>query len=568
MFAFPLVGLRVLAVVALALLAACGEGGRGFDAVTDRGADLQGVADPGYVCPLAGNELQVAEIDSTLLMDEAELGMWQQRMVELGPRLTGSPALDAWHDQLAAELEWMGLEVERENVPVTWWDHREWSLDMLDGESPEPITLSSYYPYSGFTPDAGVTAEIVDIGKGLPQDFILNDVAGKIVFLEVDLLPLTLALFYATASYVHDPDLNTTPLTDYTRMSLSILTPQLSILPPEQTTALEMAEMQGAVGAVISLQGSADNVAGQYSPFHAGPGDHHVPAVYVDRETGDALKQRLNGQQATLRLLVEESVNPGMTDIIATLPGQSDEVVIVNTHTDGTSSAEENGTIGVLSMARYFSSLPLKCRQRTFVFVLTPGHFQGSVDDTTRFIRNHPDIIARAVGSVTPEHLGQAEWLDDANGFHPSGLPEPGVFYGSYAPAVQGMMAQAVMAEDLRRVIVSRPIGPIYFGVGSPLNQNGVPNAGYLTGPNTLYSWASNQHLDKMDYARMAAEIRTTTRVAATMDGASRTALCIGMTPPLSLGVPSGELGPCYSTVLGLREEAEEAPSAIGGAGD
>ncbi len=552
MLAYPLVRRPVFFAGLILLLTACGDGGRNLGPM-DGPSDLPvATPDESYVCPAAGDELQVADIDPHLLMDKAELEMWQRRMVELGPRLTGSPALDAWHDQLAHELEVMGLEVQREKVPVTWWDHQEWSLDLLDGDTAEPIELSSYYPYSGFTSEEGVTAEIVDIGKGLPQDFILNDVAGKIVFLEVDLLPLTLALFYGTASYVHDPDLNTTPLTDYTRMSLSILTPQLSILPPEQTTALALAEMQGAVGAVISLQGSRDNVAGQYSPFHAGPGDHQVPAVYVDRETGDALKARLAGKQANLRLIIEESTNEDMTDIIATLPGQSDEVVIVNTHTDGTSASEENGTIGVLSMAKYFSSLPLKCRQRTFVFVLTPGHFQGSIEDTPRFIHNHPEIIARTVGSVTPEHLGQAEWIDDGQRFFPSGLPEPGVFYGSYAPAVQSMMAQAVMAEDLRRVIVSRPIGPIYFGVGSPLNQNGVPNAGYLTGPHTLYSWASNQHLDKMDYERMAAEIRTATRVAATMDGASRTAMCIGMTPPLALGVPSGELGPCYGSVMEL----------------
>lgn len=559
MLALPPFRRVIIPAAILLLLTACGEGGRTAAPIGDRAENLPAETDDSYVCPAAGNELQVAEIDPTLLMDAAELEMWQRRMVELGPRLTGSPALDAWHDQLAGELEALGLQVQRETVPVTWWDHQEWSLDLLAGEGDpddaEPIPLSSYYPYSGFTPEEGVTAEIIDIGAGLPQDFILNDVAGKIVYLEVDLLPLTMGFFYTTASYVHDPDLNTTPLTDYTRMSLSILTPQLSILPPKQITALELAEMQGAVGAVISLQGSRENVAGQYSPFHAAPGDHHVPAVYVDRETGDALKAKMAGKQATLRLLVEESTNEHMTDIVATLPGQSDEVVIINTHTDGTSAAEENGTIGVLSMAKYFSSLPLKCRQRTFVFVLTPGHFQGSIEDTPRFIHNHPEIIARTVGSVTPEHLGQTEWLDDAEGFHPSGLPEPGVFYGSYAPVVQSMMAQAVIAEDLRRVIVSRPIGPIYFGVGSPLNQAGVPNAGFLTGSNMLYSWASNQHLDKMDYERMAAEIRTTTRVAATMDGASRTAMCIGMTPPLALGVPSGELGPCYSTALGLAGE-------------
>jgi hypothetical protein len=76
---------------------------------------------------------------------------------------------------------------------------------------------------------------------------------------------------------------------------------------------------------------------------------------------------------------------------------------------------------------------------------------------------------------------------------------------------------------------VMRPYGVIYFGVGSPLNAHGVPNAAYITGPNAMLSWAHNQHLDKVDYARLAAEIRTMLRVAATMDATDKATLCAGM---------------------------------------
>ncbi|MGB1556677.1 MAG: hypothetical protein ACPHCJ_02740 [Oceanococcaceae bacterium] len=536
--------------VLLAALGAC-QGGRSTT-VENPPPDPGGtpleppLEDSPLSCPAAVDVLQAAEILPELLPDEALLEEWQIRMVDYGIRFTGSPALAAFHDFLAAELQSYGLDVQREPVPVHWWEHQEWSLDLLSAEGEEPVPVAAYFPYSGQTPAEGVTAELVDVGTGLAPDFALADVQGKIAFFEVDLLPLTMALFYATASYVHDPDFNTLPTTPYDKMSLSILTPQLSILPPEQITALALAEQMGAVGAVISLDASAANAAGQYTPFHAAPGHHQVPSLYLDRATGDALKARIGGgQQARLRLLVQDQPEGMSDDIIATLPGQSDEVIIINSHTDGTSASEENGTLAVLALARYFSRLPQHCRQRTMVFVLTPGHFQGGLDDTGRFIANHPEIIARAVGSVTPEHLGQQEWLDDAQGYHPSGLPEPGVFYGSYAPAMQSIMTQAVIAEDLRRVIVSRPIGPIYFGVGSPLNQAGVPNAGYLTGPHALYSWAENQHLNKMDYERMAAEIRTMTRVVAAIDGTEKAVLCAGMTPPLN-----GSLGPCLGSVL------------------
>lgn len=67
-----------------------------------------------------------------------------------------------------------------------------------------------------------------------------------------------------------------------------------------------------------------------------------------------------------------------------------------------------------------------------------------------------------------------------------------------------------------------------------------------------LYSYAENQHVEKMDYARMSAEIRALTRVAATMDGADRAALCVGMTPELALEVPDASLGPCFDTLTDL----------------
>ena len=170
-------------------------------------------------------------------------------------------------------------------------------------------------------------------------------------------------------------------------------------------------------------------------------------------------------------------------------------------------------------------------------FVLTPGHFHGGIEgDIGRFLANHPEIVAKSVASLTPEHLGQEEWLDDDAGWHASGFHEPGVFFGSVAPAIQAAMTNAVMAENLVRTIVSRPIGVIYFGLGSDLNLHGIPNAAYLTGPNMLYSFANNQHLDKVDYNRMNTEIRTFTRIATTFLNEDSAVLCAGMTPNTGLG--------------------------------
>ena len=478
-------------------------------------------------CPAGGDPTTPAEIIPELLVDEPTLAQWQQAMVALGPRFTGSPAHKSWHDFLAAQLTASGFGVVREPIPLEWWHHQKWSLKLIENGVETAVPVASYYPYSGSTPDGGIVADLADAGLGLPADFSAGNFAGKIAFYAEDMLPTTAALFYAVATYLHDPDMTLTPATDYKRAALSFLTPQ-------ELTSLGSARDSGAVGAIVSYQASPENAAGQYTPFLTSPaGSQGVPALYVDRATGDLVKAKIAlGARARLELVVEKHPNDASDDIIATLPGiNPNEVIVFNTHTDGTSAAQENGTIGILSLARYFGSLPLECRRRTIVIALTPGHFHSGIGgDTDRFIANHPEIIAKSVASLTLEHLGQPEWVDDATGFHPTGLVEPGAFFGS-ANTLQALIANAVIAEDLRRTFVLRPYGVIYFGVGSPLNARGVPNAAYITGPNMMLSFAYNQHLDKVDYQRMAAEIRTAARIAAAMDAAPTATLCAGMPP-------------------------------------
>src|SRR5690606_36449610 len=150
-------------------------------------------------------------------------------------------------------------------------------------------------------------APLVDTGKGL--QLLLDPIEGRIAYLEADQVPLTLALFYAGASYVHDPDRTMTPLTDYTRKSLSfLLVPQLL---GEPVGALSLARARGAAGAIISLQGSPENVAGQYTPFMGHPGsDYGVPTLYLDRIAGDQVRAAIRrGAQARLELVVQE--HPG-----------------------------------------------------------------------------------------------------------------------------------------------------------------------------------------------------------------------------------------------------------------
>ena len=513
------VPLRSLLLVSAVALAGCGDS-------APAPARADGSLPPGPIsCPVTGDAGTAAEILPQLLADEATLQRWQTDMVDLGPRFTGSPAHHAFHEFLVAELEAAGFSVTREPRPIHWWLHKKYSLKLVENGVETEYPVAAYYPYSGATPEGGIVAELADAGKGLPEDFQAGDFEGKIAFYEEDMLPANAGIFYGSATYVHDPDRTMTPADPYKRASLSFLTPQ-------ELTSLGSARGAGAVGSIVSYEASYDNAAGQYTPFLSAPSpERDVPTLYVDRATGDAIKAKVAlGASARLELVVEKHPDGATEDLIAWLPGTTDEVLIINTHTDGTSASQENGNLGILSLARYFASLPVNCRQRTIVVALIPGHFHSGFEgDTQGFIDRNPEIIAQAVGSLTLEHLGQTEWLDDVvGGFHPTGQFEPSAWFGSASP-MQAIMTNAVIAEDLRRSFVLRPYGVIYFGVGSPLNAVGVPNAAYITGPNSMLSFANNQHLDKLDYGRMAAEIRTAARIFAKLDAAPKEELCAGM---------------------------------------
>ena len=133
---------------------------------------------------------------------------------------------------------------------------------------------------------------------------------------------------------------------------------------------LDALKKAGALGLVLAWTNISDaQAADQYAPF--GRALQDFPALRVGKETGARLKSMAgSGAKVTLRL--EADIFPDTTTdtLIATLPGMTnDEIVIVNSHTDGTNATEENGGIGILALAKYFSKLPKsEARKRTLVF--------------------------------------------------------------------------------------------------------------------------------------------------------------------------------------------------------
>src|SRR5207244_2496691 len=114
----------------------------------------------------------------------------------------------------------------------------------------------------------------------------------------------------------------------------------------------------GAVAVILAWTDISDaNAADQYTPFSRPP--QNIPGLYVGRDTGARLRA-LAGAGAKATVVLEADVFPDSpTDtLIATLPGASaDEIIVVNTHTDGPNATEENGALGILALMKYFAKI-------------------------------------------------------------------------------------------------------------------------------------------------------------------------------------------------------------------
>jgi hypothetical protein len=243
----------------------------------------------------------------------------------------------------------------------------------------------------------------------------------------------------------------------------------------------------------------------------------------IYRDFGLVMRLAGSGAKATLILDAELIPETATDTLIATLPGSSsDEVIIVNTHTDGPNATEENGALGILALAKYFARIPQSERKRTLVFVMTTGHFAGPYVPSIRgVITAHPDLIKKAVAALTVEHLGCREWADDASlHYKATGENQLSVCI-TPQKATADIMLESLQGSLDRRAAVVNPSGGGFFGEGSALSRAGIPTIGYIPMPDYLLAGPPDGCIDKLNPELMHSQIEVFAKVIHKMDSMS-----------------------------------------------
>jgi hypothetical protein len=487
----------------------------------------------------------VGTIEPSKLTGAQQLLDWQNQMMDFGIRFTGSPAHVRYLDFLESECQATGLTTFHDPPQVfpRWEaDYTQCSITLLGSSSATPIEAMSYFPGSGNTtnmPGGALTAQVVDVGQGLPQDFAVplatGSLKGKIALVTEPVFPM-----YDLAAYPYyynyDPNHTMLPNTPFNKWSLNILSPQSLVTPT-------LAEAAGCAGMIIMMKSSRKNALGQYISFlstirgdqaNGAPG---LPTLYIDYKAGRRLKKRLKAGKVKARMVLRSSVfpNTGTDEIVAVLPGANGdpndptkgENVVIASHTDGTSASEENGPLGMLAIAKYFAQIPRSQRRRTLIFCFATGHFTGYTEDTGWFIEHHPEILKKTAATLTIEHLGQKSFTDDwrNDAYVDDKLPEVGFSYVTSEPAIIATARANHQKEKLLRAPVTN--GPV-FGVGRPFSDANIPSYAYITGPNSLYQMDRATCIEGTDAQRMYDEIKTFTRVLASWETLDKATLGAG----------------------------------------
>jgi hypothetical protein len=348
--------LAIVAIAGATMLAqnppAGGRGGRGAAPPNPLGQPL---LDPnGHVkddamihAPLPASEVRYADLDGRhmkeILKDFVAISRRNRDAGEVfWGRNVGTSGHAEAQDWTEAYFKKNGLQkIHRQSFDLRpqWIPAKGWSVSFSSGG--RDYTLASARPAHGMpsTPADGLTLDLVWGGNGTAADLAGRDLKGKAVLIQ------------------------------------DILTPGVLNRWINNEGAVQRAIGKGAA-AVGIVYGVADN-------FALWEGTRTGPGFNVGFEDGKVLRELLGKEQPVkVTLKVSGEMKPGLktASVLGTLPGTTDEEIIVMAHIDAFfDGALDNGS-GVavmMGLLEHFAKVPQAQRRRNIRFMGSAGHHGG-----------------------------------------------------------------------------------------------------------------------------------------------------------------------------------------------
>ena len=442
-------------------------------------------------------------------------------VAKLGARPTGSAAQKRYVDWIEKKLKAIdGVAVSEQPFTIDRWQRRRrrspcgWAPHGRTCRSPRRSTTPAA------TPEGGVTAPLVAIPDDEP--ITETNARGRIIVRpappgsvpqSVFTLPL---VTWSTYDPHHTIDPQGTFYGDFLNYKARV----------DDLTAAANA---GAAGIVFVKDLPRAQIAGHIEPYEGVVSP--TPGVWLGADEGKVLADALAaGGESVGRLRVDATVAPAKTrSLFATIPGESSKRLVIDSHTDGTNAVEDNGPIAMIAMARYFASLPERCRPRTIELSFGTAHFYQRLVGPT--IRNGgAEWLARKLdaeydkgtvaGVLVLEHLGSREYesrrREEGPGAELVRMPQrtiQQIFVTPSKPLVSAVES-VVRRHDLDRTVIMKGAGAPgetappqcnFGGEGTPFDQRLLPTIGVISAPQSLYDPAFG--MEGVDVAYMRDQV-------------------------------------------------------------
>ncbi len=457
------------------------------------------------------------------MIDKENLRSGMETLVAIGPKLTGTDGQRAFIKYLKDEIAAMGLPLYSDPFYFKNWERTNAALSLIGGDGEEsPVHVSSAHPYSGETPDEGVTAKLLYL-SGVDKAIRAE---GRILVMKIEdlgRLPSELA-FDKRGAYPEDtvmPAFYNGPVA--TAMVRCLAEGALRLLKP--------------AGAVFVWDGIPDAaVEGQWMPFiqeYLG-----LPVLWVGPTEGArVIAAAKEGKSARLTLTATRDKYAFTETFYTILEGEEKgECVIVNTHTDGPNAIEENGGVALLELIRSLRNKPLR---RTHIFLFTTGHFRlpvfkdirtGGFQSASRWLQFHRNLWdgrgshLKCVANLAVEHLGCLEWIVENGEYVGTGRPDVEMVYTG------NRFMDELYLETVRehrtnvRTMTLKGHNMLHFGEGQNFFTMGIPGVCLVPGPYYLCVESPTMEYEKFDLDLMAEQTETFLRLIEKLEAADSAA--------------------------------------------
>ncbi len=452
--------------------------------------------------------------DPAVAADTEQMLGWIEQIVAQGVRRPGYPA-DLWAESWCAErFDSFGLEgVSLEPVPLPLWEPLDEGFEVWPtGAADRSVRLPGFIlPHSAPAPD-GIEADLAPLAwsdAAMDPVGTRRAVAGKLAVCELDLLQLPQAVLRDGATYCYDPDGDF----DTEVQTLPFGAAFMHVMEPSIDA--------GAVGFIGALGGMPWETCKYYVPYDALA--RPIPGLWISPDSSARLRSLMEEGPTRGRLCTSsERREVTSHNVLATLPGASDDWVIIASHHDApwASAVEDaSGMALVLGQALYWSRVPHRLRPHNLLFLLTSGHMTGGAG-TRSFIAAHRELLPRVVVEIHLEHVARRCIPVDGR-LEPTDAPEPRWWFTSQHPELEALVGSAIRDEDLRRSFVLRPdtFSPDPPTDGAFFHPEGVPIVQFLTAPMYLFDAADT--LDKIHAPSLEPLTRAVARIVHGTSGAT-----------------------------------------------